>query len=309
LNPLLSALLWPALHGAGLAASLLPRSWELRLGPWLGRFLLLLDPRRRRIACENIRLCLPELGEEARQRLLRKNYEHYGILALELLHMFSPIPGHYRAYARRIAVLEGFENWKLAHDKGRGVLFVSAHLANWEMMAAIGGLHGIPITMVTRRLKPGWLHRKIEEARASVNVRCALQPRTMPAVMKGLGNGESIGFVLDQYAAPPAGIPARFFGIMVDTLGAVGPLAQRTGAAIVPVLQRRDEKGVLRVVMEPALALGEALNDPGKVAEILLGRIEAWIRETPSQWLWVHRRFKNVSWPRKDAKSGLSGRP
>ncbi|MBI4376246.1 MAG: hypothetical protein HY549_07325 [Elusimicrobia bacterium] len=297
MNPLLSWLLRVALFTLGLGVSLLPRWLELWLGPTLGRLALALDPRRRRIAYDNMRRCLPELGPRRWDSLLRSNYEHYGLLALEILHMFSPIPGHYRRYAQQVARLEGLENWRRAHDKGKGVLFVSAHLANWELMVAAGALSGIPITMVTRRLKPEWLLKKIEASRASVGVRCAYQPRTMPAVLKGLRRGESIGFVLDQYAPPPMGISVPFFGVAVDTLAALGPLAERTGAAIVPALQSRSPDGTVRIVIEPELDLGERRGDPYESTAALALKVEDWIRRRPQEWLWVHRRFKNVAWP------------
>lgn len=88
-----------------------------------------------------------------------------------------------------------------------------------------------------------------------------------------------------------------FFGIAVDTLAAVGTFAQRTGAAILPVYQRRDASGTVRVVIEPELDLGEARKDPAASTALLTARIEEWIRRKPAQWLWAHRRFKNVTWP------------
>ncbi|OGR88530.1 MAG: hypothetical protein A3J74_05640 [Elusimicrobia bacterium RIFCSPHIGHO2_02_FULL_57_9] len=297
MNPILSALIRIVLSTLGLAVSFLPRPFELWLGPRLGRLYLVLDPRRRKIAYDNIRRCLPELKEAGWSRLLNENYRHYGILALEILHMLSPLPGHYRRYAQKVSRFEGLENWKRAHDKGKGVLFVSAHLANWELMAAAGALRGIPITMVTRHLKPEWLHKKMEAVRLSVNIRCAYPPRTMPLVLKGLRAGESIGFVLDQYAPPPMGIPVPFFGVKVDTLAAVGSLAQRTGAAIIPARQKRDASGLVHGIVEPELDLGQARSHPAQATEILARKVEDWIRANPSQWLWVHRRFKNVVWP------------
>lgn len=297
MNPLLSGLLRVVLFTCGLAVAWLPRPLELRLGRALGRFFLLADRKRQRIALENMRRCLPELGPAGRDELLRRNYEHYGILALELLHLFSPLPGHWRAYASRVARLEGFENWKKGHDEGKGMLFVSAHMANWELMVARGCMHGIPMTMVTRKLKPQWLHDLMERRRAETGAKCAFQPRTLPAVLKALRAGESVGFVMDQYHPPPMGTPVPFFGVVVDTLAAVGSIAQRTGAGIVMVTQVREPDGLLRVVIEPPLRLGEAAEDPVAATAVLTREVERLIRDNPAQWLWVHRRFKNLKEP------------
>lgn len=300
MNPLLALLLRVPLHGLGLLVWPLPRSWELALGRALGRCGLAVDRKRRRIAEDNIRRCLPELGREDRERLLRENYEHYGILLLELGHLMTPWPGHWGRYARRVSRLEGFENWKRANDKGKGVLFCSAHLANWELMAAAGALCGIPLTITTRRLKPEWLDARMEATRLSAGVSCVYQPRTMPTVMRGLRDGRSIGFVLDQYMVPPMGQKLRFFGVLVDTLAAVAPLARRTGAAIVPVRQIRDADGLVRVIVEPVVPLDGSDDD---VNQVLADHVERWIRAEPSQWLWVHRRFKNVDWSSADRRT------
>lgn len=297
MNPALSFCLRAFLGALGTAVSFVPRSWELTLGPALGRLGLLLDRRRRKIAHDNIRRCLPELGPAGWDRLLRENFEHYGVLFFELLHMYSPLPGHYRAYARRTAVLEGIEHWRRAHEKGKGVLFVSAHLGNWELMAAVGAMGGVPLTIVTRHLKPEWLHLKMLEARRSVDIGCFFDNEN-PArkILGALRKGESVGFVMDQYAPPPTGARVPFFGIEVDTLAAVGTFAERSGAAIIPVYQRRGADGVVRVVIEPELDLGEARRDPAASTALLALKTEEWIRREPAQWLWAHRRFKGVVW-------------
>lgn len=296
----LSALLRVVLFSAGLKVTLLPRSFELWFGPKLGRFLLKIGKRRREVALENIRHCFPELGPEGWQSLLERNYEHYGVLALELLHLFSPIPGHYEAYARRTTVVEGFENWKRAHELGKGVLFVSSHLGNWEMMVAGGALAGIPLTMVTKHLKPEWLHKKVEASRLSIGARGAYEPRTLPVIMRAFRAKESVGFVMDQYAGPPIGVPALFFGVKVGTLAAVSTLAQRTGAAIIPAKCYRDAAGKVHICIEPQLDLSTIIGNIEQTTEALTAKVEAWVRQYPEQWLWIHRRFKNVTWPEQN---------
>ncbi|MBI3289001.1 MAG: lysophospholipid acyltransferase family protein [Elusimicrobia bacterium] len=293
MNLLAALLLRVVLHGLGLAVAVLPRSWEFALGGALGRLALRVDPKRRKIAEENIARCLPELAPRERRLLLRGNYEHYGRLVLELTHMFTPIKGHFRDYAARVTVVEGYEHWLKAKARGKGVLFCSAHLANWELAASIGALKGIPVMIVTRRLKPPWLHDWMEMTRLSIGVTAAYQPRTIPSVMKALRDNGGVVFVMDQYMPPPMGEPTRFFGVLVDTLGAIATLARRTGAAILPVRQIREPDGRVRIVIEPEIELsGDDKSDNQRLA----AHVEGWIRAVPEQWLWAHRRFKNVNW-------------
>lgn len=297
MNPVLALSLRVPLHGLGLAVTPLPRSWELALGRVLGRLILALPLRWKRVARENIAHCLPELSAREREDLLRANFEHYGVMLLELAHLFSPVPGHWRAYAARVTRLVGFDNWKAGHEKGRGVLFCSTHHANWELMASGGALGGVPLTIVTRRLKPEWLHDWMLARRVEAGVKCAIQPRTMPAVLKSLKAGGSSGFVMDQYMLPPMGGPLRFFGVEVETITAIAPLARRTGAAVIPVRTERGADGLVRIVFEPELPLE---GTDGEINQRLADRVEAWIRANPAQWIWGHRRFKGVDWSKRE---------
>jgi KDO2-lipid IV(A) lauroyltransferase len=291
-NPVLALLLRLPLHGAGLLVTAFPRALELRLGRLLGGIFLALDWKRRSIGRENMRRCLPELGDAELEALLRANYAHYGVLFLELCHMYSPVPGHWSAYAARNSSIEGLDAWRAAHARGKGVLIFGGHSANWELGSAAGGQAGIKPMIVTRRLKPAWLHAWMERQRLSTGVACAFQPRTMPSILKQLKRGDSVGFVLDQYMPPPMGEPMRFFGATVDTLAAVAPLARRTGAAVIKADNRREPDGHVRVYFTEVPLGDDDKSDNQRFIDLL----EADIRRAPEQWLWIHRRFKHATW-------------
>lgn len=295
MSPLLATPLRCVLAAAGLAVSFLSRRAEMFLGPLLGRAVLALGFRRR-IAFENIRNCLPELGPQGWELLLRRNYEHYGILFFEFLHFFSPIQGHYRAYGARISRLEGLEHLERANAKGKGVIVVSAHMGFWEMNPVAGALAGVKPTVVTTVLKPRWLHEKVTAARAEAGVAAALHPGSVPAVLKALRRGECVAFMNDQYARPPMGLRVRFFGVLADTLAAVAPIAARTGAAVVPVAGYRDAEGLCRVRVEPELEIDRSAGGVEATTARLAAKVEGWVRERPEQWLWIHRRFKHADW-------------
>ena len=155
-------------------------------------------------------------------------------------------------------------------------------------------IRDMPITIVTRRLKPAWLHAWMERTRLSVGVKAAYQPRTIPTVMKALRDNGGVVFVMDQYMSPPMGEPMRLFGVDVHTLAAIAPLARRTGAAILPVLPKREKDGRVRIIIEPEIPL---TDDDKKDNQRLASHVEGWMRAAPGQALWAHRRFKDVVWP------------
>jgi KDO2-lipid IV(A) lauroyltransferase len=297
MSPFASIPLYLVAKGMGLFATVLPRRVELFLGKWLGRIGLCLHLFKSKRAAEHIGLCFPEKCGAERAAILRANYENLGIILFGYAHMLSPIPGHYRRYVARVSRLVGLENWKRAHDKGKGVLVFSSHMANWEMSAAATGLAGINPMIVTTILKPQWFHDGLTAARKSCGADAAFHPGSMPAIQARIALGGTVAFMNDQYANPPMGEPVVFFGAQVNTLKVIGPLANRSGAAVLPVSVERDSNGVEVVTIEPELDLGEAIYDSSEATQVIAEHVEGWVRRRPEQWLWIHRRFKNAVWP------------
>ncbi|MDE2491761.1 MAG: hypothetical protein KGM24_13020 [Elusimicrobia bacterium] len=281
----------------GLFAGLLPRRLEVALGRGLGRLVCLARLFKRRVVEANVDRCLPGLGGPARRALIRRNYEHYGILLFEYMHFFSPLRGHWRRYVPTAARAEGVENLKKALARGKGAILFCAHLGSWEAGAAAVALSGVEATIVTTVLTPRWLHEKITAERASVGMKGAFHPGSMPAVLKTLRRGGTVAFMNDQYAPPPMGLPVVFFQTKVDTLSVIGPLARRTGAAVLPLHTFRAPDGTTVARIEPEFDLGEHPEDAAAATQRVAARVEEWVRENPEQWLWMHRRFKNVAVP------------
>ncbi|MDE2489277.1 MAG: hypothetical protein KGM24_00410 [Elusimicrobia bacterium] len=284
-----------ALGALGSLATVMPRELEVRLGRALGRALFRRRLFKRAVIEANVARCFPGLDRESRQSLIRRNYEHYGVLLFEFMHFFSPIKGHWRGYVPTAARAEGLDHWAKAHARGKGVIFFGAHLGSWEAGAAALALRGVEATIVTTVLTPRWLHEKITAARASVGMQAAFHPGSMSAVMRTLRRGGAVAFMNDQYAPPPMGIPVTFFGTRVDTLSVIGPLARRTGAAVLPICTFRAQDGTTVARIEPEFDLGAEPEDAEAITQRVAGRIELWVREHPEQWLWMHRRFKNVA--------------
>src|SRR6185312_635098 len=118
--------------------------------------------------------------------------------------------------------------------------FVSSHVGNWEIMSGSGALlGGIDLMIVTKRLKPAWIHRAIERGRIRSGVKGTYEPRPMKDVLRHLSKNGTVGFVMDQYPGPPVGVRVPVFGVPTGTPAAIAALARRTGAPVVPVVNYR----------------------------------------------------------------------
>lgn len=255
---------------------------------------------RRAVIRENLARAYPDEAQgRERRNLEREAYRHLARLTFEILMLpsFGALKGALPEFVRKESRLIGLENWQRAKSAGKGVLFLSSHVGNWEVMAATGAIHGgMDLMIVTKRLKPDWLHAAIERGRAACGVSATYEPRTLKDVLRHLHAGETVGFVLDQYAGPPVGVRVPVFGTPVGTTTAVAMLAKRTGASVLPVVNYRSADGSfcveIREPLEWDALKAETTEALARNTARYAAEMERDIRNHPGQWLWIHRRFK-----------------
>lgn len=281
----------------------LPRRIQLALGSVLGLFLMKTGYRRK-VVDANARRAF---SESIPVGFIDRTYRELGKLFLEILLLL----GSMNRFARKFATLHGKTHWDAAKARGKGVIMLSSHVGNWEVMAACGGVNRLDLLMVTKHLKPEWVHEAIEAGRKRSGVLGTYEPRTLKDVLAHLKKNGTVGFVLDQYSGPPVGVRVPFFGVPVGTATIVAMLAKRTGATILPVTNRRLPEGRFDVTIEPAM---EWISDADSSRELALNTaryaeiIEKHVRSNPEQWLWVHRRFKGDLTPLREGEWS-EGRP
>lgn len=274
-----------------LPLALLPRPAFLALGHGLGA-LLRKAGFRKKIVEGNLAIAFPEWDAEKREGFLYSYYRELGVLFLEILRWFY----RFDRFMDRYCDVEGAEHMQSALDQGKGVLAMTAHLGNWEVLAASGySVFGKPVTMVTKELKPRAVHRLVEVTRSLLHVNMACEPRTMQGILRALKRKEIVGFVNDQFAGAPVGARVPFFGVPVGSHTALAALAIRTGAPVVPAIAVRKPDGRYLLRYEPALQLEERGSSEATLianTALFVRHSEKWVREFPEQWLWIHRRWK-----------------
>jgi KDO2-lipid IV(A) lauroyltransferase len=282
------ALVWPVVKALGLLPRFVARAAAIGLA-WV---IYALHGRLRRVGMRNLELALPEMPVRQRRRIVRGVFTSLGRLLAE----FCRFPRYTRGNISQIAVYEGFENYDAAHRRGKGVLFLTAHLGGWEVGSFAHSVHGHPLRIVVRALDNPYLDRLVERYRTlHGNSTFEKQDfaRGLLAAMKG---GETVGLLMDQNMTPPQGVFVDFFGVPACTASGMARVALRTDAAVVPAFTIWDP--VLRkyrVHFAPALTLIRSDdNEKDVVANTALFTkvLEEYVRRYPEQWLWVHRRWK-----------------
>jgi KDO2-lipid IV(A) lauroyltransferase len=249
-------------------------------------------PRWRSIAQRNLEMAMPELADGERRRMIRETYRNLGRVLLALARMPKLTP----ANISELISYEGFEHFESALNKGKGVLFLTAHLGNWELSAAAHALFGNPMHVMVRPLDNPLLDRWVESRRTMCGNRAIPKAEATRAVLRALKGNEAVGILADQNASGEDGVFVDVFGIKASATSGVAKIAMKTGAAVIPgfaVWNARSAKHTLKFYSPLEMAsTGDAAADLVENTQRCQAAIERAVREVPGQWLWIHRRWK-----------------
>jgi KDO2-lipid IV(A) lauroyltransferase len=193
--------------------------------------------------------------------------------------------------------MEGYEHVREARARGRGIIVVTAHLGAWELLPAMSGILGDPIHVVVRPMD----NLTIDRALAAIRSRGGNGIiRKQDLLRRGMGlkvlkAGGTLGIMIDQNITWREGVFVEFFGRTANTAFAPALLALRSGAAVIPAAIFREGPGRHRIVVEKPMELarsGDLRRDLQENTARFTQAIEAFIRRSPADWFWVHRRWK-----------------
>ena len=191
--------------------------------------------------------------------------------------------------------MEGLDRARDALAKGRGLLVFSAHFGQWEAGIAAMRRLDVPLSVIVRPLDNPALDRRMTQLRHQAGVSVIRKRSAMRESLRALGNGHGVIMLIDQDARD-AGVFVPFFGRPASTTPALALLAIRTGAPILPVATRLGADGTIAVHVEPEIEIRPTDDrdaDVRRVTAACTAAVERWVRGTPEQWLWMHRRWKS----------------
>ena len=275
----------------GVAGSLAGLSWPRarERGARLGALVEILGIRRD-VARANLALAFPEQPIHWRERVLDEHYKELGRVAAEYPRMAE------LAHAPREQVFarwQGTEHARAALAKGRGMIFLTGHLSNFELAGAAVARE-FPMAFFAKPLSnPGaeaWVSTIRERAGLEV-----LQPGAgVRSVIRRLRAGGTVAMLADQDARRD-GVFVPFFGKLASTASGPAWLSLATRAPIVFCTCARAADGRLELRMLPALEPDGDAGDPEAVRSLTAGHtalLETAVRERPAQWFWLHKRWK-----------------
>jgi KDO2-lipid IV(A) lauroyltransferase len=279
---------WPIWFGLGLLRLIiaLPWSWRMSMGRAIGGLLYQLSGRRRSIAQTNIALCFSHLTAAEQQHMVRQTFADNGIGIIETAMAWWSS----RKDLRHRASIEGGQLIDQAQAQGRGVLLVVAHYTGLDLGGSLLA-PSYPYYATYQRHGNALMDSIMRRGRLN-HLPGVVEREDIRQVMKLLKQGKTVWLAPDQDVGPDRSVFAPFFGIEAATTPIISRLATATGAKVLQFSYHRthqDQRYLLTISDDLAsIPSGDLVAD----ATSLNAAIEEKIRLKPSQYLWLHRRFK-----------------
>ena len=274
----------------------LPRRLMLVIGAALGRLLGDLDRRHIEIARDNLRRAFPEWDEARVRRTARGVYGHFGRVLLDIVWL----SGRSREQILSLIDVENAHQLDALRENTRGCMIVTAHLGNWEACGVAHGWLFRPMDVIARPLDNPALDERLVAFRRRSGNTVVYKQKALAHILRALRANREVAFLLDQNVQEKDGIFVDFFGRKAAATTVASALAVKTGAVVLPTHAILKPDGRYRLTYGaplPWTSSGDREADIAALTQSIASVIEGWVRETPEQWLWMHRRWKTQPAP------------
>src|SRR3990167_7470996 len=290
-HPVRRRLMFLGFHGLRGLIGLLPARLAGALGAAVGWLAYSLLRGQRRLTLQHLAYGFGEAMPEAeRRRVARRVFTNLGRNALEWLQL----PRRSLDDIQRQVTAQGVEHVRDALAKGAGVIMVSGHFGNWEILPLYFRTLGFDRGgVLARPLRYPEYEAFFIGMRAAKGVP-TIARGSVKDVARALRANGLVGMMPDQDIASMEGLFVDFFGHPAHTPVGPAALSLMTGAPIVPCFVIRDGRR-FRIAIEPPLRAPEGVERPQALAQLTQAWsdvVESYIRRYPDHWVWMHRRWK-----------------
>jgi Kdo2-lipid IVA lauroyltransferase/acyltransferase len=279
------------LRAVMLLLGLLPLGLCLFIARRLGDAAFSLVRFRRRVTLENLHAAFGDryTGREY-VGIARRCYRNFAMTFVEILRFERESQADLVARTD----LEGLEHMQAAQARGKGIVYLTAHVGNWESMGAVIRHYDHALTVISGDQKNLFVDRLIKRIRAKIGMQQIPIGSSLKAVLRVLRANGRVALVADQDAGRD-GLFIPFFGRLAST--SVGParFAVRTGASVVIGLDRRTTRGRhVGRLYPPIVSRPEAPaeEEERRILAEYTRVLEEYVRAAPEEWFWMHRRWK-----------------
>ncbi len=259
------------------------------LGAAIGRIIFRLDKKHQNIVIENLSLAFGMDKKEAEKTGLRV-FENLCKIPFEMAWSKKLSPNKLFSYFK----IEGVENIHNAYKEGRGVLALTAHMGNWELLTVVAAILRHPLSIVIRPLDFKPLDQFMINFRSGFGGKLIPKEKAFRKIFKALSQKHMVALLMDQNVDWYEGVFSPFFGKPACTNKGLALLALKTGAPVVPTFLLRTKSGFFARFMPPVIIenSGDKIKDVETNTDKYNKIIESLICEYKEQWFWAHQRWK-----------------
>lgn len=271
--------------------NLLPFTVACAAASKIGNLWYFIDKKRRDIALNNLRRAYR--GEKSEAEILKIARGSFINLCMTIIEMCC-VYASKGDWIENLVECRGLENVREARKRGKGLLFFTAHLGNWELGALRYGKDS-PINFIARELDNKLLEKEAVRIRTMYGNNIIYKKGAIKTVLRCIKEDRTVAMLIDQNTVREEGVFVNFFGIPACTTPVLAILALKTGAPVIPVFDLREDIGRHKLVFGKEVEIkrsGDKSRDIRDNTLLLTKIIESYVRRYPDQWLWMHRRWK-----------------
>jgi len=272
---------------------LLPLKSAQRLGYYIGSAAFRLAKARRNVALDNLLHAFPEKSQAERASIAKEAFTNYAISLVELLWF----PNLNDEIIRKLVKPLNLDMLERAFEKGRGMVLLSGHFGNWELIAfSIAYLFRQPLSIIVQTQNNKYVDEVINRHRCLLGNRVIPMGMSVREIIKTLNSGGIVAIAPDQ-SGPREGPFVNFFGRSVATHQGPAAFALRCAAPMLMGFIFRQKDGTYEVTLEEVPSADLAGEEGENVLELTrrhTALLERYIRKYPGHWLWMHRRWKHT---------------
>jgi len=255
------------------------------VGPWL---------REHRIGRDNLRAAFPDKSDAEINAILRGVWDNLGRVAAEIAHLDHICSGdpYKRTYIDYTP--ENIARFLQVKNDGKPAVVFAAHLANWELPAVIAAMDGLDSVVLYRRPNLGAIADAVIALRKGMMGELVASSLGAPVTLgHALEEGRHVAMLVDQHYT--RGVEVTFFGRKCKANPLIAMLAREVECPIygtrVIRLPGNRFRGEISEEVKPVRDAKGRIDVP-RTMQAITDVVEAWVREHPEQWLWVHRRWR-----------------
>lgn len=281
---------------------LIPRRLIPFFGSLAGELIFRILATRRQIAIDNIKASLGYTGKEAYQTA-KRTFHLIGEHFLDFIKTAADSP----ETVRKRYHVEGWEHFQKALENEKGVILIGFHFGKWELQGMFHAAIGQPTSVLGRPLDNPFLDQWVSRAREKFGMQIinSKHPSAIRTILSILHKKGTVGFLIDQNVRGDRGVFIDFFGRLAYTHKVIALVARKTDSPVIPTFIRREGVDKFRLTYGEPLSLVRTQNRNRDIitnTQIMTRVLEKAVREEPSEWFWMHNRWKKTP---KEAKGAV----